>query len=539
MKEGQAARGDQSADGFKLFISYRRDDTAADARLLYDRLAQRFGPENIFLDVVALEPGTRWLEAIKSHGESSGAVLALIGPRWLSILTDRTQARFESTGEDVVKLELELALSRGSRVEVFPILLGGAAMPPPDQLPKSLRGLSATHAVELRHAHFDQDVEALIGALEQSERRQASAAAAVPAPPPAHVAPTPTAEAPPPAQPTAPAPRDAVPAAASPPAPPPPVAAGSDPHALRPDELHYETVTRFLVDQGTVVPLLGPQVCGGLPDAEEIAADLAQRFGLDAGFLELPRVAQHVYVSSGRPDLLRTLRQILAQHTDANPLHRFLARFPQEIEQLGLPPRYQMIITTNYDDTLERAFDEENEPYDLAIYMSTGEDRGHFVHCPFDRDPEVITVPNRYGKFPMDDFGELERTVIVKIHGSVPALTGSYGPKDNYVITEDNYIDYLSTSPIESLVPVQILGKLAESHCLFLGYTTRDWYLRVFLKRIWRGEPLGSKSWAILRDPDPLEKDFWSQLGVDSYAAPLEEYVEELSRHIQAQKVQA
>ena len=49
------------------------------------------------------------------------------------------------------------------------------------------------------------------------------------------------------------------------------------------------------------------------------------------------------------------------------------------------------------------------------------------------------------------------------------------------------YIDYLSRSPIESLVPVQILDKLRDSHCLFLGYTVRDWNLRVFLKRIWEG----------------------------------------------------
>jgi hypothetical protein len=527
VEQGDAARVEQGAEGFKVFISYRRDDAAADARLLYESLGQRFGRENIFLDVVTLEPGTRWLDAIKSHGRSSGAVLALIGPRWLSILTDRSQSRFESdSGEDVVKLELEQALSRGSGVEVIPVLIGGATMPPPDQLPKSLRALSATHAVELRHAHFDQDVAALIEALEHSQRRQAAAAEPAPTPPPADTAPAPV----------APPPQAAPP---PPPPPPPPPAAATESPGTRPDDPHYETVIRYLVDQGTVVPLLGPHVYGGLPDAEKIAADLAQRFGLDATTPDLARVAQHVYVVSGRPDLLRTLRQILTQHAEANAVHRFLARFPQEVEKLGLPPRYQMIVTTNYDDALERAFDEENEPYDLAVYMSTGENQGHFVHCPFDRDAEVIAVPNRYGKFPIDDFGELERTLIVKIHGSVPAESDSYGPKDNYVITEDHYIDYLSTSPIESLVPVQILGKLAESHCLFLGYATRDWYLRVFLKRIWRGQPLGSKSWAILRDSDPLEKDLWNDLGVDSFTAPLEEYVQELSRHMQSRSVAA
>ena len=38
---------------------------------------------------------------------------------------------------------------------------------------------------------------------------------------------------------------------------------------------------------------------------------------------------------------------------------------------------------------------------------------------------------------------------------------------------------------------MQILDKLQDSHCLFLGYTVRDWNLRVFLKRIWEGTPRG------------------------------------------------
>jgi hypothetical protein len=202
------------------------------------------------------------------------------------------------------------------------------------------------------------------------------------------------------------------------------------------------------------------------------------------------------------------------------------------LERLGLPPRYQMIVTTNYDDSLERAFDAANEPYDLAVYMASGDERGKFVHFPYDRDPEPISVPNRYGKFPIDDFGELERTVIVKIHGGVGDEVATFGGKDNFVITEDHYIDYLSSNPVESLVPVQILAKLTESHCLFLGYSMRDWNLRVFLKRIWRGEPLGSKSWAVERAPDVLEKDFWSQSQVDFFAIPLEDYVGELERQI-------
>jgi hypothetical protein len=514
--ENQPERESPEADPFKVFISYRREDSAADARLVYERLIQRFGRENVFLDVVALEPGTKWLETIKAQGSTCGAFLAMIGPRWHSILRERAEAQFGSPAEDVVKLEIELALRRGSGVTVIPVLVGGATMPPEDALPRSLRPISATHAIELRYDRFDADVEALVETLSEFGRSQAEEPpTGVVEPDNGGVSPSPS-----------PAP-----------APPPTQASSQDGSAMAPDERHYEAVVRFMADQGTLVPLLGSRVTGTLPDAELIAADLARRFGLEAGPHDLPRVAQQVLVSSGRPDLVRNLRQILADEPEPTALHRFLARVPAESERLGLRPQYQLILTTNYDTTLERAFDEQNEPYDLALYIAAGEDRGRFLHVPFDRDPEAVAVPNRYGGFPIDEFGELTRTVIVKIHGGVEPKAARYGGKDNFVITEDHYIDYLSAGPIESLIPVQILGKLTESHCLFLGYTMRDWYLRVFLNRIWRGQPLSSKSWAIARDASALEKDFWSQFGVEFFAVDLDDYVEQLQRQLVARGV--
>ena len=80
------------------------------------------------------------------------------------------------------------------------------------------------------------------------------------------------------------------------------------------------------------------------------------------------------------------------------------------------------------------------------------------------------------------------------VHDAPPAFLEL---RDNFVITEDDYIGYLSRRPIETLVPAQLLGKLRESHFLFLGYGIRDWNLRVFLQRIWGDQQLGAKSWAV------------------------------------------
>ena len=521
MKDQERTRGSAGDATPRVFINYRREDAAAEARLIYERLSRRLGSENVFLDVVDLKPGTTWLDAIKSRGGSCGVFVVVIGPRWLASMEERARDRLADPREDIVKLELELALSRSAGVEVLPVLVDEARMPAADRLPRSIRRLSGLQDVELRHTHYDEDVDYLISAIEAIARRPAAPAtqtesagtSALPAPPPS-LPPVPPPPSPPKTRRTETSPQD------------------SEAVVLTPDQRHYEAVARYMTDEGTVVPVLGPRVFGSLPDADEVAAQLARRFELEPGPLELPRVAQQVYVLSGRPDLLRTLRRILAPERKPSEVHRFLARLPQQLERLGLPVRYQAIVTTNYDSSLEQAFEDEKEPYDLAVYVGAGEDRGKFVHFPFDREPELIRVPNRYSGFPIDDFGDLERSVIVKVHGGVCDEADAERWKETFVVTEDHYIDYLSGAPIESLVPNQILAKLTESHCLFLGYTMRDWNLRVFLKRIWRGEPLGSRSWAIERTPDLLEKDFWTNAKVECFAASLDEYVEQLDRHV-------
>lgn len=41
----------------EIFISYRRDDSAAYAGRLYDRLTNHFGQRHIFMDIDHIKPG--------------------------------------------------------------------------------------------------------------------------------------------------------------------------------------------------------------------------------------------------------------------------------------------------------------------------------------------------------------------------------------------------------------------------------------------------------------------------------------------------
>ena len=190
-----------------------------------------------------------------------------------------------------------------------------------------------------------------------------------------------------------------------------------------------------------------------------------------------------------------------------------------------------MVVTTNYDDTLERAFGEANEPYDLAVYMASQRHPhyGKFIHVPFKEEPRVAAPANGYTAFPFNKFdaAELERAVIVKIHGGVDSDSW----RDNYVIKEDDYIDYLSHGGIDEVVPLPIKDKLRNSQLLFLGYSMRDWNLRVFLQRLF-GQHLPNNSWAIQREPSKLDAKFWKNMSVELFSAPLGSYVDQLTKQL-------
>jgi hypothetical protein len=196
----------------------------------------------------------------------------------------------------------------------------------------------------------------------------------------------------------------------------------------------------------------------------------------------------------------------------------------------GRPQRHLLVVTTNYDDLLERAFDEAGEPYHVVIYRAAGEHRGRFIHRLPDGEDRVIDRPNEYG-----DLSLADRSAVLKIHG---AADREDPDRDSYVITEDHYIEYLAQASATRIIPVQLLAKLLRSHFLFLGYRLRDWNLRVILNRIWGAQQLDLKSWAVQREPTvagvrEVEEALWRDRGdVDLLYVPLKDYVERLEAEL-------
>lgn len=147
-----------------VFISYRRDDSGGYAGRLFDFLVGRFGEANVFMDLDAIHGGDNFATVIENKVSQCDVLLAVIGERWVTITGADGQPRLAAT-HDWVRLEIGKALERG--VRVIPVLVGHAAMPHEEDLPPELRKLPMYQAVDVRDAHFREDVEGLIALLEK------------------------------------------------------------------------------------------------------------------------------------------------------------------------------------------------------------------------------------------------------------------------------------------------------------------------------------------------------------------------------------
>jgi hypothetical protein len=142
-----------------IFISYRRQDAAADAGRLYDDLQARSVDADIFMDLEGIPPGQDFRASLAENVGSAKAVLVLIGPRWLDLRNEATGERRLNEAVDYVRFEIETALARNKRV--IPVLLPGARMPATEQLPESIRNLAYRNAYELGYKTWGYQVDQL------------------------------------------------------------------------------------------------------------------------------------------------------------------------------------------------------------------------------------------------------------------------------------------------------------------------------------------------------------------------------------------
>jgi hypothetical protein len=330
-----------------------------------------------------------------------------------------------------------------------------------------------------------------------------------------------------------------------------------------PDEQHYATVAKALAD-GNVVPFLGAGAnfrndlaavgtagvpVRRLPNGAELARLIAGPGARMEG--ELLKISQYVELLEGSGPLYQRLRQVFAADYQPAAVHEFLVELPSLLAARRFTPRSPLIVTTNYDHVLEATLVQTGREFDQVVFIAEGKRRGKFLHRKWRKaaasisaaaegiavapvlpcDPLVIEVPNSYED---EDLKEGQRPIILKIHGAVDMQSAKW---DSYVITEDDYIEYLAQPELESFLPVSLHERLKNSHILFMGYALRDWNLRVILRRIWDTRELTWMSWAVQLSPgdateENLDRRLWQRRDVEILYSTLDDYIAGLREHI-------
>jgi hypothetical protein len=249
-----------------------------------------------------------------------------------------------------------------------------------------------------------------------------------------------------------------------------------------------------------------------LPSGVELAGYLAAKSKFPSeerrDLEDLAKVSSYFSDLVGRSRLRQRLREILNHDFVFSPLHQLLAAIPAPL----------LIVGTNYDTLIEQAFQAVNKPYDLVIYSNDRKDlAGSVLWWPHGGDQPRGVPPNEL------DIDLSKGTVIYKMHGSFVRQSAEW---DNFVITEEDYVEFLSR--MSETVPPVFYAHCQSRSFLFLGYSLRDWNLRVVLRNLSRtlarrgDEEL--PSWAIQRGPSELEIALWRKRNVEIFDIPLDEF---------------
>src|SRR5215475_8670310 len=145
----------------KIFINYRREDSIGTAGRLHDRLAQVFGSNNLFVDVVGADLKAR----VNNQVAACRVLLAVISPNWLGAKDETGECRLHNP-TDFIAIEIAAALAR--KIHVVPVLVDGAHMPRASELPKLLKPLARSQAVEVHQNYFDEDIETLVETVRET-----------------------------------------------------------------------------------------------------------------------------------------------------------------------------------------------------------------------------------------------------------------------------------------------------------------------------------------------------------------------------------
>ncbi len=158
VREERAPAVRASDENRRIFISYRREDSAHVVDRLRVSLDELFGAGVAFVDIDSMQLGEAWAERIETEVRSAGALLVVIGRKWLRAQDDYGRRLIDQPG-DWCRREIEIAIDND--IPLIPVLIDGEKMPPADALPKALGELVRRQALSLGRGDWGASLASL------------------------------------------------------------------------------------------------------------------------------------------------------------------------------------------------------------------------------------------------------------------------------------------------------------------------------------------------------------------------------------------
>lgn len=281
---------------------------------------------------------------------------------------------------------------------------------------------------------------------------------------------------------------------------------------------HFDRVVR-LIEDGRLTFFLGSAIHHPTRlMANEFYEELARIFECAALREERFAVAQYIADRHGRENLYAEIRKLFAR-TSLVPrdTHELFAAWREFKTHNGERVPFPTVITTNYDDVLERRLADAGLPYHLLSYQADGPHRGLFYHRSADNGLSIIERPCNIRKF-SDAF------VVMKLNGGFDRQRRI---PESYSTTRLDYWDLAARIP--GVLPAVVQQNLLSNPLLFLGHGLAVPDIESLVRFAHRDHP-GPRSWAVVLKNDGIE--YWRQCGVEILNRPVNLYVNELRERL-------